>query len=392
MRLQRFSVAWPKRMAWAVVLALLVMASCGRPQREEKSAGGSATAGDTAVLMDEVRLPATPVKQQGRSPLCWVYAMLATIETEHLVRGDSVNLSPVYLARQWLCEQGERYFLTQGSEPLSMRGMSTMALHLINKYGIHPYDYYHGHDDVNWNVLARRVTRLADAARSRRHSLDRFRLDLQDLLDRETGYMPRYVHMLGAEYTSQEFGRSVCMTDEYEALTSFAHHPYGERFALEVADNQLGDTFLNVPLDTLMAVIERSLRAGHPVCWEGDITEDGFSLEQGVACVEGQEARGRSAMPLSERQRGKKGQEKSLEGQEATRQREFETFQTTDDHCMALVGLARDRQGRRYYLAKNSWGGAGRYGGYLYLSEDYVRMKTICVIVHRDQLQSASLQ
>ena len=365
MRLQRFSVAWPKRMAWAVVLALLVMASCGRPQREEKSAGGSATAGDTAVLMDEVRLPATPVKQQGRSPLCWVYAMLATIETEHLVRGDSVNLSPVYLARQWLCEQGERYFLTQGSEPLSMRGMSTMALHLINKYGIHPYDYYHGHDDVNWNVLARRVTRLADAARSRRHSLDRFRRDLQDLLDRETGYMPRYVHMLGAEYTSQEFGRSVCMTDEYEALTSFAHHPYGERFALEVADNQLGDTFLNVPLDTLMAVIERSLRAGHPVCWEGDITEDGFSLEQGVACIE---------------------------GQETNRQREFETFQTTDDHCMALVGLARDRQGRRYYLAKNSWGGAGRYGGYLYLSEDYVRMKTICVIVHRDQLQSASLQ
>jgi bleomycin hydrolase len=67
-----------------------------------------------------------------------------------------------------------------------MRGMSTMALHLINKYGIHPYDYYHGHDDVNWNVLARRVTRLADAARSRRHSLDRFRR-VNALFDRIKG-------------------------------------------------------------------------------------------------------------------------------------------------------------------------------------------------------------
>ena len=52
---------------------------------------------------------------------------------------------------------------------------------------------------------------------------------------------------------------------------------------------------------------------------------------------------------------------------------------------MALVGLARDNAGRRYYLAKNSWGTGNRFGGYMYLSEDYVRMKTICIVVHRDQ-------
>ena len=38
-----------------------------------------------------------------------------------------------------------------------------------------------------------------------------------------------------------------------------------------------------------------------------------------------------------------------------------------------------------FYLAKNSWGTGNRFGGYMYLSEDYVRMKTICIVVHRDQ-------
>ena len=47
----------------------------------------------------ELRLPTTPVKDQGSSSLCWVYGMLATLETEHIMRGDSVNLSPDYVAR-----------------------------------------------------------------------------------------------------------------------------------------------------------------------------------------------------------------------------------------------------------------------------------------------------
>ena len=66
---------------------------------------------------------------------------------------------------------------------------------------------------------------------------------------------------------------------------------------------------------------------------------------------------------------------------QAQRQREFETRRTTDDHCMMLMGIARDRQGRRYYIAKNSWGKANPYGGLMYLSEDYVRLKTIMIVL-----------
>ena len=310
----------------------------------------------TTAFTEEIRLPSTPVKHQGNSSLCWVYAMLATIETEHLAQGDSVNLSPIFIARQFLTSQATESYLSQGRKPLSLRGMATMTLHLIEEYGAHPFDYYHAHQDVNWHVLTRRVAQLVDGAVARRTGIDAFREKLTTLLDQETGFMPRYVHMLGAEYSSEEFGQSVCLPEDYEALTSFSHHPWGERFALEVADNQLDDTFLNVPLDSMMTIIDHALLTGHPVCWEGDTSESGFSFATGVADTN----------------------DKATPEQ---RQRAFERFQTTDDHCMALVGIAHDSHGRRFYIAKNSWGTENPFGGYMYLSENYVRLKTICVVV-----------
>ena len=360
MRKQRFSVLLSRVGQCVCLLALLV--ACGRPAPTEKKAEGKPVRqADSLVITDEVRLPCTPVKQQGHSSLCWIYAMLATIETEHLVQGDSVNLSPIYLTRQYLSSEAEAYYFAQGKGSLSQRGMAPMTLHLIDRYGVQPYDYYHAHQQTNMNVLWRRVGKLARTASARRMGVETYRKQLDDLLDQELGFMPRYVHMLGAEYTNGEFGRSVCMTDEWVALTSFTHHPYGMRFQLEVPDNVMDDTFLNVPLDTLMAIIDRSLSNGHPVCWEGDVSEEGFSFPKGFGTLKDA-------------------------GDEARRQREFESFETTDDHCMVLVGLARDNAGRRYYLAKNSWGTGNRFGGYMYLSEDYVRLKTICIVAHRDQL------
>ena len=96
----------------------------------------------------------TPVKNQGKSQLCWAYAMLAAIETEHLRWGDSVNLSPVYI---------EKMLEQEPDAPESKRGMGATLIDLIQKYGIVGYD----------------AMRNADAP------------------------APRFVFMLGAEYTPQ---------------------------------------------------------------------------------------------------------------------------------------------------------------------------------------------
>lgn len=326
-----------------IVLCLfpVLLAGCGR--RHEKAYVPA------EKFTVDLRLPVTPVKDQGTSPLCWVYAMLATIETEHIMQGDSVNLSPDYVARMYLSEQAERRRLLPGimvrnEPPVSLRGMSTMLIDLIQTYGLQHYDAYHREPDMDYNVLCREIGRGGDADR---------------LLDENIGTLPRQVFWLGAGYTPMEFAHSVCTDDEYTALTSFTHHPYGQRFPLEVPDNRFHDTFLNVPLDTMMHRIVRSLREGHPVCWEGDASEPGFLSGQGFAVLQ-DEGRKVTAM---------------------CRQKAFEAHQTTDDHCMEIIGLAHDQHGRRFFLCKNSWGTGNRYRGFMFLSEPYVQMKTVAVVV-----------
>ena len=322
-------------------LSFLVLISC------EKQRGKVNVSEEKFTV--ELRLPTTPVKDQGSSSLCWVYAMLATLETEHIMRGDSVNLSPDYVARMYLSEQASRRRLlpnkvVQKEAGITTRGMCTMALDLIQTYGLQHYDAYRHKPNMDYNVLCRKLD---------------YGNDTEKLLDRYIGPLPNQVFMLGSLYTPLEFAHSVCTDDEYIALTSFTHHPYGQRFPLEVPDNYFHNTFLNVPLDTMMNRIVQSLRSGHPVCWEGDISEPGFLFGEGYAVL--------------------KNEKKKVTAER--RQASFEARRTTDDHVMEIVGLAHDQHGRRFFLCKNSWGTDNRYHGFMFLSENYVRMKTIAVVL-----------
>lgn len=334
---------------FSLALAVLVaLASCSGGQDNCRPVADHAFRNEVVILT-------TPVKDQGRSQLCWAYAMLATIESERLMLGDSVSLSPDYLARKWLQAQAGAAYLTRGRKKVSLRGMATMTLRLMEQYGMEPYDSYHPFGDINYNVLCRTATQVARGAASLRQLDSR----LGDILDKEIGYLPPSLFMLGTPYTPRQFAESVCIPGEYTALTSFTHHPFGETFVLESPDNQLADTYYNIPVDEMMSIIVGSLRHGHPVCWEGDTSEAGFDFAGGVATLDNEN------IPVTQE----------------LRQREFERFRTTDDHCMELCGLARDSQNRLYFIAKNSWGKDNPYGGFMYLSYNYVKLKTIAVVL-----------
>lgn len=378
-------------------VALLVL-SCGRPSGGTEGQGGTegteeavprgGTARDgtaqrlrAALAADGfstlVLLPTTPVKNQSSTPLCWLYAMTATIETEHIGQGDSVNLSTDFTARQYLSSLARRYFFTRRAEDLSLRGTAPMGVALLRRYGAMPYDSYHsgsatvtdGPSGVRtscppappYRSIARR---LMLASRSQPSAAAYGRV-VERLLDEAVGAVPPHVFMLGAEYSPRDFAQSVCRAGEWRPLTSFSHHPFGRDIDLELADNRLGQRFMNVPVDSLVAIIKASLRDGHPVCWEGDVSEPGFGWADGVADVP-------ASTPLTQ----------------ARRQLMFERRQTTDDHCMALVGMARRKSdGTLFFIAKNSWGDSNRLHGFMLLSERYVRMKTVAAVVKSEEFK-----
>lgn len=336
----------PRTITAIVILALVLLNSCTQKKESKLTPENFQT---------EILLPTTPVKDQGNSSLCWAYAMLATIETEHIVQGDSLNLSTTFLARHLLEDQLEHIHLSSAEDKrmtVTTRGMAGDALWLMETYGAMPYDTWH--DRADYKLLCRKLQQMAKAAAVHKTGLKKMLDDAEPVMNQQMGPKKGSVYMLGSEYTPLEFAHSLFRHGEYEALTSFTHHPYGERISLEVPDNRYRNTMLNVPLDTLVQRIVTGLRNNHPVCWEGDTSNPGFSFSKGTAIFEN-----------------------NVDA--AKRQEAFENRQTTDDHCMAIVGLARDKKGTLYFICKNSWGTDNPYGGFMYMSESYLRMYTLAV-------------
>ncbi len=223
-----------------IIGVLLLFVGCAKQSEQQIS---------THHFTNEVRLQTTPVKNQGQSSLCWVYAMLATIETEHLMQGDSVNLSPDYVARMYLAEQARRLLLTRTrnaclpnqSTSITTRGMSSMLIDLIATYGLYHFDAYHKHEGAPYKVLERKLSQAVLAPKT--GDITEQMNYINGILDDEIGAIPRQVFLYRASYTPQEFAHSVCRNNEYLALTSFTHHPFGTYFPLEVPDNYFHDTF-----------------------------------------------------------------------------------------------------------------------------------------------------
>lgn len=349
-----------KSSGWAAIafgLVAVAMAIIGHVDRKTPTDGDPSRADG---FKPGVMLHCPPAADQGRTSLCWIYAMLRTIEIDCLMEGDSVRLSPNYLARKLIEEQADRaYFAARHKRQadISMRGMATDCLYLLNRYGAVPLQSY-PQQAVGGDALCRSLVDMVRLS----GSLSEMHSCLKKKLDATMGILPQAVYMLGMRYTEQEFAHSVCLPGQYEAFASATHHPFGERFAIESPDNRYGVEVMNVPIDSLLSLTVQALRSGHAVCWEGDISETGFRQDKGTAnFVEN------ANTVMLQRQR----------------QQQIESGQTTDDHCLTIIGEATRDNGHHYLIAQNSWGDVGPYHGIIYMSDDYFLMKTLMVVMRR---------
>ena len=131
--------------------------------------------------------------------------------------------------------------------------------------------------------------------------------------------------------------------------------------------------------------MDNAIMNGYSIAWDGDVSEKKF------------DKKGFAVIPLDEDPQAEKTNKDSVEVlpekekviTQRMRQETFDNRTTTDDHLMHVAGIAKDQNGTKYYYTKNSWGTKDKkYGGYWYISESYVRSKTIAIMVHKDAVPS----
>lgn len=371
--------------AGALVLATVMPSQAGTRKKQQEPEWVN-----PYQFTEVVRIPVTSVKNQNASGTCWCFATTSFLEAELLREGKGeYDLSEMFTVRYNYYERLNDNYLRRGKGNIGEGSIAHMALKVIDKYGIVPQSAYLG---INYDSplpdhreLGTYIAAIAGASVELRQRSPEY-FELQDaLFDIYMGKIPENFEYGGKEYTPISFRDMLGIDiDDYVEITSFSHHPFYQEVPLEIPDNWDHELLYNLPLDDMMAVIDNALNNGYTVCWDGDVSEQGYVfMPTGVAVL--------PADPRTDMQTIAASSSIIEEVEyvdQAMRQAGFESFTTTDDHLEHITGIATDPAGTRYYITKNSWGERGPFGGYHYMSEKYVRAKTVSILVHKDAIPS----
>ena len=355
-----------------------------------------------------VTVPATPVKNQAATGTCWCFATTSFMESELLRMGKGTyDLSEMFIVRQKYMNQLQDNYLRRGNGNIGQGSLSHTFMNAYRQVGIVPEEVYTGinydSERHNHSEMVRYMHAIADVAVKTKQRSPEYDKLIANLFDTYLGKLPEKFTYKGKEYTPKSFAESLGLNmDDYIELTSFTHHPYYVEFDVEVPDNWEHSLMYNLPLDEMMETVDYALTNGYTVCWDGDVSEKGFSFTNGVAI--NPEVKKVEDLSNTDRARFEKlGEKERLEEvfkferpypeikvTPEVRQAGFESFVTTDDHLMHVTGITKDQNGTKYYITKNSWGtDRNKFGGYLNMSESFVRAKTIYVMVHKDAIPKA---
>lgn len=349
--------------------------------------------------------PITPVKNQNRSSTCWSFSGLGLFESELLRLGKGeYDLSEMFIVHHTMVDRAERYVRLHGDNSFSPGGSFYDVLYCWKNYGIVPQQAMPGimygdtlpvHSELD-AVAGAYVNAIAKGKLTKLTPV--WKKGLTAIYDTYLGAYPESFVYNGKEYTPKSFAQSLGLNmDDYVSITSFTHHPFYTEFAIEIQDNWRNGLSWNVPLDEFIEIIDNAVNKGYTVAWGSDVSEIGFTRD-GIAVMPDMEhtdltgsdmARwtGLAAADKRKEATSRPLPEKVITQEE--RQIGFDNWQTTDDHGMVIYGLAKDQNGKEYYMVKNSWGTNSKYKGTWYASKAFVKYKTINILVHKDAVPKA---
>jgi bleomycin hydrolase len=312
---------------------------------------------------------------QGATGTCWSFGSTSMMESEiNRINGLSVKLSEMYTV-YWEYVERAKAFVQNRGELYFEEGSEAIALPKIMKlYGAVPYQAYSGmlpgqkvHDH----------SKMVEEMKSYLQSVKKANLwdeatvvaTICSILDAHMGKPPVSFTFEGKTFTPPSFLKDYCKVDPYDyySFMSTMSQIYNQKGELVEDDNWWHcRDYYNVSLDDFMTIIKNSIKNGYTSCLCGDVSEPGY--DRNTQC---------GIIPTFDIP--------SASIDENARELRFTNATTTDDHCMHLVGYYI-RDGKFWYLLKDSgsggWDGPNR--GYRFVSEDYVKMKMMNILIYKE--------
>lgn len=330
----------------------------------------------------KTKIPHTNVKSQDKTGTCWCFAGSSFLESELIRQSKGEhNLSEMFVVKNVYKDKAMNYVLRSGKANFGQGALAHDFINAVGKHGMIPEKFFSGlsdgaarHDHGEMEVI---LKGMLDGLIKQKQLSKKWDDAYAKILDVYIGENPTEFEYNMKKHTPLSFAQSMDFNaDDYVSLTSYTHHPFYKNFVLEIPDNNSNGSFFNVPIDELVAAIDHAVDNGYSVAWDGDVSEKGFSAANGIA-----------VLPADPNRRDVyKNPGPEMVVSQEMRQETFRSYETTDDHLMHLTGVATDKNGNKYYVIKNSWGEIGPYKGYLHMSEAYVRLKTVAILLHKDAL------
>jgi bleomycin hydrolase len=356
-------------------------------------------------------LESTPVLSQGNTGTCWSFSSLSFFESEMIRKGNKnpAILSQMFISRKAYEAKAEKFIRLDGKGNFSEGGAFHDIPFVIKNYGIVPQSVYTGLQDGNeehnhtemFSVLNGTITGLLSYMKDMGNTgiSKSWKPALNGVLDAYFGTDVKEFKYNDKIFTPQNYAKSLGLNmDEYVDVTSFNNSPYNKKCIIEVQDNWIWAESYNVELNDLVDITINALKTGYTVAWGADVSEKGFSFNEGIAIVPEDpstiQIKGKNNKNFSDAGAEKKSNAflqpvKELTITPELRQKAYDNKTTTDDHGMHIVGLYKDQNGTNFFLVKNSWGTDNFPKGYFYVSENYFKYKTMNIFLHKDAFQTS---
>ncbi len=382
------------------LLALMAIGATAQEKKAEKNVNKPVF---TVVRENKI----TSIKNQSRSGTCWDYSTLSFFEAEILKKtGKTYDLCESFVANKTYMDRAIQVVRLHGDCQFSEGGSSFDPLYCLENYGICPENAMpfvgslYGDSLNNYNEFFSLMTPYVTAvAKSDSKKLSsQWKAGLQGILDAYLGKCPEKFTYEGKSYTPKSFAASLGIdANDYTSITSYTHHPFWKGFAVEVQDNWRNPLSWNLPMEDMMRIIDNAVMNGYTIAWGGDVSEDGFTRDGLAYNTDTKKVQSLTGSDMARWLKLTKTQKNNMIDSlgcnipeiiptQKMRQERYDNWELTDDHGMLIYGIAKDQNGKEYYMVKNSWGEAGEYKGIWYMTKNFIAANTMDFMVNKNAI------